>query len=396
MHNDRLDSLPPSPFATRLPRLLHGLEPLAEARPIDMSIGEPCHAVPAMVRAAIVAHLDALNAYPSTIGTPALRQAIAGFLERRYSLSEGTIDPDTQVLPLSGTREGLFMAALAAVPERKAGTKPAVLIPNPLYYCYVGAAVAAGAEPVLVPATPETGFLPDYLGLPEAILARTAMVYLCSPANPQGAVAGPAYLARLIDLARRHDFILAVDECYSEIYPDTPPPGVLEVCRDLGGCANLVTFNSLSKRSNVAGLRSGFVAGDPAFIRRFAHLRNYGATAMPTAVVAASTALWKDDEHVRENRALYRAKFDLAERLLAGRFGFYRPAGGFFLWLDVGDGEAATRRLWAEAAVKVVPGAYLALDDPRFGNPGKPYIRVALVHDMATTAEALARIAKIA
>ncbi len=299
------------------------------------------------------------------------------------------------VLAVAGTKEALFLIAQAITPQAKAGARPAVLLPNPLYNVYLGAAVMAGAEPVLLTASAETGYLPDLDRLSPALLARTAAFYLCSPTNPQGAAADLGYLVRALELARHHDFLLIADECYSELYTREPPAGALQAAQSLGGSLDhLMVCHSLSKRSSAAGLRSGFVAGDPAVIAGFARLRSYAAAVQPLPVLEAATALWRDEAHVEANRALYRKKFDLAEQRLGGRLGFYRPDGGFFLWLTVPDGEAATRRLWTEAALKVLPGAYLGRPDARGDNPGDRAIRVAMVHDLETTDIALRRIAE--
>jgi aspartate/methionine/tyrosine aminotransferase len=296
-------------------------------------------------------------------------------------------------VPCAGTREGLFRCAFLAVPPEKAGRQPAVLMPNPFYQCYAGAAVAAGAEPIYVPAGRDNDFLPDYAGLPDEVLARTALVYVCSPSNPQGTVASRDYLRTLVELSRAYDFTLVVDECYAEIYTEAPPPGTLEVCAEMGGdLRNVLVFHSLSKRSNVPGLRSGFVAGDPDLLRLYLRLSEYGGNPSPLPVYAAATALWQEESHVEANRALYTEKFDLAGRVLGNRFGYYRPAGGFFLWLDVGDGEAAARELWQRAAVRVLPGGYLTAGEAGVDSPGHRYIRVAMVNDAAVTAEALERI----
>jgi N-succinyldiaminopimelate aminotransferase len=269
-------------------------------------------------------------------------------------------------------------------------------MPNPFYQVYFGAAAMAGAEPVYLPATRETGFLPDLESIAPADLDRCALFYLCSPANPQGAVADRGYLARALTLARRHDFVLAVDECYAEIYGREPPPGALQACLDAGGgLDNLLIFHSLSKRSSVPGLRSGFVAGDARLIAAFRRLRSFGGATLPLPVMAASAQLWRDETHVDENRSLYREKFERAGRRLGGRFGFFQPAGGFFLWLEVGDGEAAAKRLWQEAALRVLPGAYLAQADASGHNPGHAYIRVALIDDLALTEEALRRLVNV-
>lgn len=393
MINDRLAALTDYPFR-RLAELLADLAPPRGVEPIIVSIGEPKHPVPALVREALAAEAAGWGRYPPTPGTPALRKACAEWLERRYALPAGAIDPEAHIVPCNGTREALFAVALLAVPGTVRGERPVALMPNPFYQIYAGAAVMAGAEPVFVSAAAETGFLPDFASLPERVLRRTALAYLCTPSNPQGAVADAAYLKNLAALARRHDFVLAVDACYSDVYCGAPPPGIFEACRGDGNFDRILAFHSLSKRSSVPGLRSGFVAGDPALIAEFARLRAYTGGATPLPVQAAAAALWRDEAHVEESRALYRRKFDAAARLLGGRYGFYRPDGGFYLWLDVGDGEAAARRLWAGAGVKAMPGAYLCRPAAGRG-PGSPYIRIALVHDAATAEAALARIADV-
>jgi N-succinyldiaminopimelate aminotransferase len=271
-----------------------------------------------------------------------------------------------------------------------------VLLPNPYYLVYNGGATMAGAEVVHLDATAATSFLPDLAAIDPALLERAALFYLCTPANPQGAVADLDYLKKAITLAREYDFVLAVDECYCEIYDDRAPPGALEACVGLGGdLRNVLVFHSLSKRSSAAGLRCGFVAGDPALIARFQRLRSYGGAQIPLPLQHAAAALWEDEAHVEANRALYRRKFDIAEKMLKGRFGFYRPPGGFFLWLDVGDGEAAAKRLWREAAIRTLPGAYIARANGGGENPGRRYIRVALVHDDATIAPGMERMASV-
>jgi len=266
-------------------------------------------------------------------------------------------------------------------------------MPNPFYHVYAGAAAVAGAEPIFLPATRATDFMPDVEAVPLALLARTALAYICSPSNPQGAVAPVDYLERWVALARRYGFVVAFDECYAEIYDKLPPQGALEACARLGGgVERVLVFHSLSKRSGAAGLRSGFLAGDERLIRRNQQLINYGGVAVPYPILAASTALWRDEAHVEEGRARYRANFDLAEARLAGRFGWQRPAGGFFLWLEVGDGEAAARMLWAKAGLRVLPGAYMARPAADGSNPGASYIRVALVQAPAETAVTLDRL----
>jgi N-succinyldiaminopimelate aminotransferase len=392
MVNPRLSQLTDYPFQ-RLSALLG--EP-AGAPPINLSIGEPQHRPPAMVAEILAAEAALWGKYPPIAGTPDFRNAVAAWLTRRFHLSPGLIDPETQVLPLAGSRDGLFQVAQVVLGVSPDGPPPLVLLPNPFYQVYAGAVLLAGAQPVFVPADASTGFLPDFAALPEDILQRSRLCFLCSPANPQGSVADLDRLCAVISLARRHGFVLAADECYSEIYDRDPPPGALQACERLGeGTEGVLVFHSLSKRSSVPGLRSGFVAGDRTLIDAFRRFRSYAGTALALPVLAASTALWRDEAHVEENRALYRAKMEMAERRLGGRLGFYRPAGGFYLWLDVGDGEDAARRLWTEAGVRVLPGAYLARPDANGTNPGRSYVRIALVQDLDTTADALARIADV-
>ncbi len=394
MLNDRLNALEDYPF-TRLRTLLTDI-PAPEGRAaIDFSIGDPKHAPPALLTEAMAAAADSWNRYPPIAGTYDWRQAVSDWLVWRFGEGGRLIDPDVALLPASGTREALFMLASACVGSMPGGNEPAVLLPNPFYGVYVGAAQMTSAEPVFLTANRQTGFLPDLDALPASLLDRTALFYLCSPANPQGAAADVAYLQKALSLARRHGFVLAVDECYSEIYHRAPPTGVLEVAARFDGARldNLIVFNSLSKRSSAAGLRSGFVAGDPTVIAAFRRLRGYASAGMPMPIQAASAALWRDEAHVTENRELYRAKIDTAERIMGDSLGFYRPDAGFFLWLEVGDGERAAERLWREQAIRVLPGAYIGRPAPEDGNnPGQPFMRLALVHDIAVVADALTRL----
>lgn len=395
MLNPRLQLLSEYPF-DRLRALLGSIDPPSGMAPMVLSVGEPRHPTPPLVHKVVGESGDLWNRYPPVEGTAEFRMAAVGWLNRRYALPDDLLEADRQVLPVSGTREALFLLASVAVPRSKAGRQPVVSMPNPFYHVYYGAALMNGAEPVYLPATRDTGFLPDLAAIDSATLERTALMYLCSPANPQGAAADLAYLKDAIRLARRHDFVLAVDECYTEIYDRMPPCGALEACVALGGSTdNVIVFHSLSKRSSVPGLRCGFVAGDPRLIEAFRRLRSFGGATLPLPVLAAATVLWQDDEHVEKNRALYRAKFDMAERYLGDRFGFFRPDGAFFLWLEVGEGEKAARALWAESALRVLPGAYMAQPD-RFGvNPGAPFVRIALIEDLASTEEALGRLLKV-
>jgi aspartate/methionine/tyrosine aminotransferase len=393
--SERLERLGDNPFA-KLHRLLADIPPNPDLPILNLSIGEPQHAPPRILAETIAAHADLWNRYPPVEGTPEFRATVARWLTRRYDLPVTLIDPMRHVLALCGTKEGLYLAAQMAVPERKAGQIPAVLLPNPFYQVYIGAGAMAGAELIPMPARTASGFLPDFDALSAEILERTAFAFFCTPTNPQGAIASLDLLKRAILLAREYDFVLAVDECYSEIYDRDKPPGALQAAAELGGdLDNLLVFHSLSKRSNAAGLRAGFVAGDARLISRLRMLRAYGAAQMSLPIQHAAIALWQDEAHVVVNRAAYRAKIDTAERVLRARYGFYRPQGGFFLWLDVGDGVAATERLWREASVRALPGAYLSLPDAHGDNPGNAYLRLALVHDDQTVSDALNRFSKV-
>lgn len=396
MAADRLEALTSFHPFTRLNGLLSGLKPPAGLDPVLLSVGEPQQTPPPVVTAELQRTSELWGRYPQAPGTGEFRMAVKDWLNRRYRLPAAMIDPDRHILPVAGTREGLFMIALSAVPESGNGKRPAVLMPNPFYHVYAGAAAMAGGEPVFLSSTSANGFQPRPQDVPEDVLARTALAYVCSPANPQGSVASVDLLKAWIMAARRHNFIVAFDECYSEIYGDVAPAGSLEAAALLGGeLDHLVVFHSLSKRSGAPGLRSGFICGDAMQVQRMTQLINYGGVAVPGPIIAASTALWRDETHVAAGRARYRANFDAAERILGQRFGAPRPAGGFFLWLDVGDGEEAAKVLWSQAALRVLPGAYMARPDGSGQNPGQRYIRVALVHEPAATAAALQRLADV-
>ena len=343
-----------SPFV-RLTDLIAGIAPGKPA--INLSVGEPQHAVPDFVGPVLAEHIAEFGKYPANKGTDPFRHAVAQWLGRRYAL-EKPVDPESEVLVLNGTREGLFLAAIAArryVKNRAGsnGTLPAMLIPNPFYAAYAAGAAAAECEPVYLPCRRDTGFLPDLDALDPALLKRTVAFYFASPANPQGAVADRAYLDKLVALSRRYGFIIFADECYCEIYSKDKPAGMLEAAG--AGFANTIVFHSLSKRSNLPGLRMGFVAGDAKFLAAFLELRNVAAPQVPVPLQHVAVAAYNDEAHVERNRELYNAKFDLADQIIADRYGYTRPAGGFFLWLDVskqGGSEAATKRLWAEAGVR--------------------------------------------
>ncbi|WP_037293885.1 aminotransferase class I/II-fold pyridoxal phosphate-dependent enzyme [Roseobacter sp. CCS2] len=368
---ERFSDLP----AATWPRLRALLDvPTQASETINMTIGEPRHAFPGFVGDILAANLAGFGKYPENYGTSDLLDAIGGFLKRRYGLDV----PQTQILALNGTREGLYNAAMALCPEQKNG-QPVILTPNPFYQVYAVAARSVGAEPVYVPATVETGHLPDFHALPKDILDRTAIAYICSPANPQGAVADADYWRDLIALAEKHDFIIFADECYSEIYREVPPPGALQIAKDMGAHPERVLiFHSLSKRSNLPGLRSGFCAGGPESIARLRSLRAFAGAPLPEPLQAVAAAVWDDEDHVVENRALYHRKYAIADDILGHVDGYQSPQAGFFLWLPTGDGETAAVKLWQETGVRTLPGAYLS-QDTNGANPGKNYIRVAMV-----------------
>jgi N-succinyldiaminopimelate aminotransferase len=378
-----------SPFV-RLTELLADLKP--GQPPINLTVGEPQHPIPHFVGKVIESSLKEFGRYPPTKGSDHFRQAAARWLNRRFSLPRA-VDPENEILVVNGTREALFLAAMTA---RELSNKraPAILIPNPFYAAYVAGATAAGCEPVFLPARRKSGFLPDLDTLEPELLARTVAIFFGSPSNPQGAVADRRYLDRLLALAHQYDFLIFSDECYSEIYTtDKPPSGMLEAAdREF---SNVVVFNSLSKRSNLPGLRVGLTAGDRRFIKKFLDFRNVVAPQVPGPMQEVAAHAFEDEAHVEENRRLYKLKFDLADQIIGDRYGYVRPAGGFFLWLDVsayGGSEAAALKLWTQAGVRILPGGYLAHLQADGSNPGADFIRVAMVHDQNVTAEALHRI----
>lgn len=370
---ERFSDLPEYAFP-RLRALLDGIAP-GHSAPVEMTIGTPMHAYSPIVTQVLADHAEGWRGYPTNEGSAALLGSISDWIGRRYGAPVG---PD-RVMALNGTREGLYNAAMALGPEEKQGQQPIVLTPNPFYPAYSMAALSIGATPLFIPATAETGFLPDYRALGADVLNRVSLAYICAPSNPQGAVASEGYWRDLFDLADTYDFKVLADECYSEIYRTAPPPGALEIAHKTGvDPERVLAFHSLSKRSNLAGLRSGFVAGGPECIRRIRKQRAYSGSPLPGPIQAVSAAIWADEAHVDENRALYREKYDIADQVMAGVPGYTSPEAGFFLWLPVEDGEAATTKLWREAGVKVLPGAYLARDY-NGANPGSGYIRAALV-----------------
>ncbi|HAW48161.1 MAG TPA: aspartate aminotransferase [Roseovarius sp.] len=386
MYPERFSNLPAYAFP-RLRALLDAHAPGGEV--VHMTIGEPKHAFPEWITEEIAANAAGFGQYPVNEGMPALLEAAANWLERRYGVQA---DPETRLMALNGTREGLYNAMMALCPETKRGRQPAVLVPNPFYQVYMVAALSVAAEPVFLNATAETGYLPDFASVPPEVLDRVTVAYLCSPSNPHGAVASREYWAQVIGLAEKHDFRIFADECYSEIYRDGPPPGVLEVAEEMGADPErIVAFHSLSKRSNVPGLRSGFVAAGSESIRRMRQLRNYAGAPLPMPLQHAAARLWADEAHVVENRRLYARKYARADEIMAGVPGYRPPEAGFFLWLPVADGEAAALRLWRETGVRVLPGAYLAQEAGGV-NPGKGFVRVAMVAPEDEMAHGLSRL----
>ena len=392
--NPRLNQLQPYPFQ-KLRELFAGVTPNPDLTPVNLSIGEPKHPTPHFIREALANHLDGLANYPISHGSDSLREAIADWCLQRYSVD---LDPATQILPVNGSREALFAFAQAAIDPTRHVKR--VLAPNPFYQIYEGAALLAGAKPYFLNTLPDNGFGMDLDGVPEDMWETVQLVYVNSPGNPTGKVLSLNDWQRLFDLAEQHDFIIASDECYSEIYfeEDSPPLGALSAAemldRDL---SRLMVFNSLSKRSNVPGLRSGFVAGGTELIKQFLLYRTYHGGAMNPAIQAASAAAWQDEEHVRENRRQYREKFEKIMPMLKDVLRFEVPDASFYLWAKApGDDDTAfARELFREKHVSVLPGSYLARE-AKGVNPGAGYIRIALVDSLAQCEEAARRIADFA
>lgn len=413
MLNQRLQELGDYAFQ-RLDRLLAGIVPAtpdgqALTETFAMHIGEPQGEVPDVAKTALSSAAAEWNRYAPAGGTEAFRAAVAAWLTKRYHLKQDLIDPARHVTPCPGTREALFHTAVLAVPpptndNTPRNHRPVVLMPNPFYHTYYGAAVLTGAEPFLLDATAGNRFMPQLTDAGSEALNRTALAYFCNPANPQGTTASLAELVAALRLARQHNFILAVDECYAEIYDQDPPPGALMAAAQLAEenpapsdpFANLLIFHSLSKRSSVPGLRSGFVAGDARLIELMRRAISYGGVATSLPVLSAATALWRDEDHVRAMRARTRANWAIAQKYLGSHSGYTAAAAGFFLWLKVGDGEATAQQLWRDAGVRVMPGSYMGRTNPATHiNPGDAYVRIALVHSPEITEQALARIAAV-
>jgi len=393
--NSRLAALQPYPFQ-KLAGLIRGLTPPSGKPAIRLSMGEPQHAAPAFVREALTASLDGLSNYPVTRGSLELRQSICRWVNRRFNLTTAPLDPERHVLPCAGTREALFSIAQAVIDRRAHGDQPVILSPNPFYQIYEGAALLAGARPYFLNTTAATGYRMDFTRVPEDLWPQVQLVYVCSPGNPTGAVLQHEDFAQLLRLAERHDFLIASDECYSEIYfdEDRPPPGLLQVAHDLGipDYRRCLVFHSLSKRSNLPGLRSGFVAGDGQVLEQYFTYRTYQGCALPPPTQAASIRAWDDESHVRTNRDLYRAKFDAVLAILQPVLKVDKPEAGFYLWPELPqDDEVFTRELYARENVLVLPGSYLSRH-AQGENPGCNRVRLALVAGLEECVEAAKRI----
>ena len=390
--NPRLERLHAYPFE-RLARLKAGVTPPPHLAHIAMSIGEPQHAAPPFVLEPLRLSLDRLGSYPATAGLPELRASCANWLQRRFSLTVGSVHPDTMVLPVNGTREALFAFVQAVVDDSRDSL---VLMPNPFYQIYEGAALLAGAQPWFINCTAATQYVPDLDAVPEAVWRRCQVLFLCSPGNPTGAVLSQAFLQHALELADRFDFVIAADECYTELYLDekAPPPGLLQASQASGRdrFERCIVFHSLSKRSSVPGLRSGFIAGDPQIVSRFLLYRTYHGSAMAIPTQLASVAAWDEDTHAAANRRLYQEKFDRVLPILAPVLKVEKPAGAFYLWPDVqGDDERFALELFRTQNITVLPGSYLARDGDD-GNPGAGRVRISLVPSVAHCVEAAERI----
>ena len=391
--NPDLNKLHPYPFQ-KIAKLKEGVVPPADLSPIALSIGEPKHDTPEIILQAVRDNLAGLANYPLTKGSTELRQAIADWLQWRFNLPENSVNPEHHIIPVNGTREALFAFAQAVVDRHQASAK--VIMPNPFYQIYEGAAFLAGAEPVYLACTQETGFIPDFDAVPAETWRDCQLIYLCSPGNPTGAVINREEMTKLLNLAEKYDFIIASDECYSELYfdEDNPPVGLLDVAAQLGNTEfkRCVVFHSLSKRSNAPGLRSGFVAGDAEILEKFLLYRTYHGCAMPPATQAASIVAWQDEQHVKTNRDLYREKFAAVLAILQPIMNVQQPEASFYLWAETPqDDQDFTRDLYAQQHVNVVPGSYLSREVNGL-NPGSHCVRMALVAPVAECIESAERI----
>lgn len=386
MYPERFSHLPEYAFP-RFRALLDGHD--FAGPQFNMTIGEPQHRYPAWIKDVLLEQIDGFNRYPANDGIEKLQVSIVKWFYRRFGLE---LTSDKNIVPLNGTREGLYNVSMALCPESLNGKTPFVLIPNPFYQVYMISALSVNAEPLFIPTDDNGGHLPDYFSLTADILNNTSAAYICSPSNPQGAVATVEYVTALIELAEKYDFIIFADECYSEIYRDTPPPGFMEISDKVGADPNrVVTFHSLSKRSNLPGLRSGFAASGEQNIKRMKQLRAYSGSPIPEPLQHISASVWDDEEHVIENRKIYKKKYDFADKIFTDFDGYLSPTAGFFLWLDVGSGEKTALKLWQSCGVRVLPGRYLSKDfDGQ--SPGDRYIRVAMVAEPEETNNGLIKI----
>ncbi len=393
--NSRLGALQPYPFQ-KLADLIRGIVPPVEKPAIRLSMGEPQHAAPGFVLEALTANLGGLSSYPVTKASLALRRSICGWANRRFKLTRAPLDPERHALPCAGTREALFSIAQAVIDRRAHGDQPVVISPNPFYQIYEGAALLAGARPFFLNTTTVNGYRMDFTRVPEELWPQVQLVYVCSPGNPTGTVLKHDDFAQLLRLAEQHDFLIASDECYSEIYFDEaqPPPGLLQVAHDLGvkDYRRCLVFHSLSKRSNLPGLRSGFVAGDGTVLEQYFNYRTYQGCALPPPTQAASIKAWEDEAHVRANRDQYRAKFEAVLEVLKPVLKVEKPEAGFYLWPELPqDDETFTRELYARENVLVLPGSYLSRQ-AQGENPGANRVRLALVAKLDECVEAAKRI----
>ena len=382
--NENLELLNDYPFQ-RLNDLLKGIKTPKDKKELILSIGEPQHKPPKFVKEIINKNYIKWAKYPPTLGMDKLNIASINWVKRRFKLTKDMVNYKDNIVQLAGTREGLFNIALALNPREKNNLKPVILIPDPFYQVYAGASRISGADPVFVSSLKENNFIPAFSNVDKKTLSRTSLIYVCSPSNPEGASLKLEDWKDLIFLARNNNSTLVVDECYTDIYSNIPPMGALEACEKLNtNISNIISFHSLSKRSNLPGLRSGFAVGDKNIITNFKKLRHYCAGQQPIPIQEAATALWDDDDHAEKNRQKYKKKFQLAKSIFKKDYGFYIPDGGFYLWLNVGNGEKTTQKLWNKERIKVMPGAYLSREEA-----SKKYIRIALVSTIEETNSAL-------
>ncbi len=395
MYNHQIDKLTDYPFK-RLDALLSDIPAPQNSTPIMMSIGEPQHPAPSLITEELKRNSSLWNKYPSAKGTIEFRLSVKKWLLRRFNLHEDTLDTERNILPLAGSREGLYMSAQLTVSNNTKAGKPIVLIPNPFYQVYLGAAILSNAEIFMLDLNENNNYQPEISNLDKNTLKRISTYFICNPSNPQGTVASKEYLINIIKLARRYNFTIISDECYSEIYTKSPPPSLLEAALDMGdGLKNIMVFNSLSKRSSVPGLRSGFVVGDEILIEKFFKLRSHSCAVQPLPVMAVATKLWEDEKHVVVNRNLYKEKIISATQIIGNKINFRIPEGGFFLWLNVKDGSRATIDLWGKGGIKVLPGKFLCKQNKDGLSPGDEYIRVALVNSKEKTINAIRKITDI-